>query len=338
LSSEKSIGTRQTAAGLNHVDVHGIDQGLWTQSQAPLTNFGLLPGQAVPYLPYDSALNPGGDQGGNTVSHSSSIESPGNFPTEFSQAWSNGNSSASTSHFLTNSGEGPVNAAATFHGAAVANNCSYDVGFADSGDALQGQFATIPFDGNFQPLNGNDPGFGLDFSLPMLAPLTMDIVGQSQMAFSSNAAITAAAVTSRAFDDGPGPSMLMPSMLMPPTSFSDAQHDAVYPPFTSTGNSATASLSTSISAPMLTPLASAAVRRVRPAPRVRCTHLGCTQTFKRDADRVRHENTKHRNNHGQHLCPIVGCPKSHGRGFCRPDKVTEHLWRVHSDLGYTKKA
>ncbi|PQE27867.1 C2H2 transcription factor protein [Rutstroemia sp. NJR-2017a BBW] len=86
---------------------------------------------------------------------------------------------------------------------------------------------------------------------------------------------------------------------------------------------------------MLTPLAPTSVRR---APRVQCTHLGCTKTFTRDNDRLRHEGSAHRNNHGQYLCPIVGCRKSRGQGYSRPDKVTEHLWKMHADLGYTKKA
>ena len=61
----------------------------------------------------------------------------------------------------------------------------------------------------------------------------------------------------------------------------------------------------------------------------------CMSSFTRDADRVRHENTTHL---GQiHLCPIAGCVKSRGRGYSRADKVTEHLWKKHGDLGYVKR-
>jgi hypothetical protein len=68
-----------------------------------------------------------------------------------------------------------------------------------------------------------------------------------------------------------------------------------------------------------------------------CTQLGCTKTFKRDSDRIRHENTVHRARQGLHLCPVAVCPKSHGAGFSRADKVTEHLWKKHANLGYAKR-
>jgi len=61
----------------------------------------------------------------------------------------------------------------------------------------------------------------------------------------------------------------------------------------------------------------------------------CNRSFKRPSDLVRHGNTVHLNMKG-HLCPIAGCSKSGGRGYSRADKVTEHLWRKHGDLGYTK--
>ncbi|KAF7923665.1 hypothetical protein EAE99_006924 [Botrytis elliptica] len=32
---------------------------------------------------------------------------------------------------------------------------------------------------------------------------------------------------------------------------------------------------------------------------------------------------------GKNLCPIVGCRRSYGRGLCRPDKVNDHLKKVH---------
>jgi hypothetical protein len=76
-----------------------------------------------------------------------------------------------------------------------------------------------------------------------------------------------------------------------------------------------------------------------PAPasaRIPCTYPPCTKTFKRDYERIRHENSMHVNTQGAHLCPVPGCPKSHGKGYSRSDKVTEHLWKKHSNLGYTK--
>lgn len=63
----------------------------------------------------------------------------------------------------------------------------------------------------------------------------------------------------------------------------------------------------------------------------------CHRAFKRDADRIRHENSVHSMRAGIYLCPIVGCAKSQGRGLSRADKVTEHLWRKHGNLGYTKR-
>jgi len=67
-----------------------------------------------------------------------------------------------------------------------------------------------------------------------------------------------------------------------------------------------------------------------------CNYPTCAQTFKRDADRSRHELSVHFKSPGLHLCPIAGCPKSYGKGYSRPDKVTEHLWKKHANLGFTK--
>lgn len=68
--------------------------------------------------------------------------------------------------------------------------------------------------------------------------------------------------------------------------------------------------------------------------RFSCTY--CMQTFARDQDRIRHEDSKHLNP-GAHVCPIVGCPKNLGQGFSRADKLTEHMWKKHAALGYTKR-
>jgi hypothetical protein len=71
-------------------------------------------------------------------------------------------------------------------------------------------------------------------------------------------------------------------------------------------------------------------------PRFQCTI--CPRAFKRDFERTRHEASVHGINRRLHLCPVPGCPKSHGNGFSRPDKVTEHLWKKHASMGYLKAA
>lgn len=73
-------------------------------------------------------------------------------------------------------------------------------------------------------------------------------------------------------------------------------------------------------------------------PRITCT-LGCSISFKRDSDRIRHEHSVHRLNQalGMHLCSVPGCPKGRGVGYTRKDKLTEHMWKKHANLGYAKK-
>jgi hypothetical protein len=68
--------------------------------------------------------------------------------------------------------------------------------------------------------------------------------------------------------------------------------------------------------------------------RWQCTH--CTKSFRREANLTRHNNNFHGINRGLHLCPILGCVKSQGQGYSRADKVTEHLWKKHADLGFRK--
>jgi hypothetical protein len=79
-------------------------------------------------------------------------------------------------------------------------------------------------------------------------------------------------------------------------------------------------------------------RSVRPPanPGIACSHTTCSKTFTRDADRIRHESQVHRSQPGLHVCPIIGCPKSQGKGYSRADKVVEHLWKKHGDLGFIK--
>ena len=67
-----------------------------------------------------------------------------------------------------------------------------------------------------------------------------------------------------------------------------------------------------------------------------CSHTTCSKVFTRDADRLRHESQVHRNQPGLHICPIIGCPKGQGKGYSRADKVVEHLWKKHGDLGFIK--
>jgi hypothetical protein len=76
--------------------------------------------------------------------------------------------------------------------------------------------------------------------------------------------------------------------------------------------------------------------QVQPLTRFQCGH--CSQSFKRDCDRGRHERSVHSPAYGRFLCPIAGCPRSQGAGYCRADKVKEHLWKKHRDLGYVKGA
>lgn len=84
------------------------------------------------------------------------------------------------------------------------------------------------------------------------------------------------------------------------------------------------------------PTVSAAALGAAPAS-FACTQPGCQALFKRDTDRIRHEASKHGINGMLHFCQIPGCPKSFGAGYTRKDKLTEHMWRKHADLGFTKR-
>jgi hypothetical protein len=85
-------------------------------------------------------------------------------------------------------------------------------------------------------------------------------------------------------------------------------------------------------------LLSASQQPLPPPPSFPCAEFGCTKTFRRASDRVRHQNTVHSARQGRYLCQVPGCPMSHGAGYSRADKVTEHLWKKHADMGYTKRA
>jgi hypothetical protein len=68
-----------------------------------------------------------------------------------------------------------------------------------------------------------------------------------------------------------------------------------------------------------------------------CTQIGCPVAFKRDPDRVRHEAALHGINQGFYLCPVAGCIKNQGARYSRKDKLTEHMWKKHANLGFTKR-
>ncbi len=72
---------------------------------------------------------------------------------------------------------------------------------------------------------------------------------------------------------------------------------------------------------------------------IHCTALGCSATFKREPDCLRHEAAVHGINQllQLYLCPVIGCSKSQGIGYTCKDKLTEHLWKKHGNLGYVKR-
>lgn len=74
-----------------------------------------------------------------------------------------------------------------------------------------------------------------------------------------------------------------------------------------------------------------------PMGAIPCMQYGCTVTFKRVTDLVRHEAAVHGINKGVHLCHVAGCNKSQGVGYTRKDKLTEHLWKKHANLGFVKR-
>jgi hypothetical protein len=64
-----------------------------------------------------------------------------------------------------------------------------------------------------------------------------------------------------------------------------------------------------------------------------CSYPACTKDFKRSSDRFRHIASTHQRGSTTQttiLCPIAGCRRSRGRGLSRPDKLTEHLRKIHN--------
>jgi hypothetical protein len=57
----------------------------------------------------------------------------------------------------------------------------------------------------------------------------------------------------------------------------------------------------------------------------RCEHPGCTTTFRRNKDRLRHFRNMHESNTKTFPCPVVDCPSGFGHKFPRSDKLRDHL-------------
>jgi len=68
-----------------------------------------------------------------------------------------------------------------------------------------------------------------------------------------------------------------------------------------------------------------------------CTQLNCFSTFIRDKDRARRESSVHGIGRPLYLCQVPGCIKSIGAGYTRKDKLTEHMWKKHGNLGHVKR-
>jgi hypothetical protein len=123
--------------------------------------------------------------------------------------------------------------------------------------------------------------------------------------------------------------------------FANVGNAFVFPPGNLLGDEPTfASLSASHASHAAAPIASAAPPTTAPTlprqpaqHRFPCTQAPCVKSFVRDADRRRHEKSTHFAQYGAHCCPVAGCPKSYGAGFCRPDKVKEHLRNQHGAQG-----
>jgi hypothetical protein len=89
--------------------------------------------------------------------------------------------------------------------------------------------------------------------------------------------------------------------------------------------------------PIAAPMPQAPVTQTVPTPgTMPCTW--CPMTFKRKHERDRHAASVHGINHKVYLCHVNGCPKNRGTPFSRQDKLTEHMWKKHRNLGYGKRA
>jgi len=70
---------------------------------------------------------------------------------------------------------------------------------------------------------------------------------------------------------------------------------------------------------------------------IACRFPGCDLLFKRDYERNRHEDSVHLHVPGLYVCEVRGCRKNTDGGYKRADKLTEHMWRAHADMGFVKR-
>ncbi|PVH67862.1 hypothetical protein DL98DRAFT_662444 [Cadophora sp. DSE1049] len=89
--------------------------------------------------------------------------------------------------------------------------------------------------------------------------------------------------------------------------------------------------------PMVVPAAIIAAPTSTTQGQFVCTFPNCITTFTRNTDRIRHESSVHGLNRPLYLCPIQRCNKSIGPGYTRKDKLTEHLWKKHPNLGFFRR-
>lgn len=68
-----------------------------------------------------------------------------------------------------------------------------------------------------------------------------------------------------------------------------------------------------------------------------CRFPGCLLLFKGNHERNRHEDNVHLHIAGSHVCLVSRCKKNTDGGYKRADKLTEHMWKAHGDLGYAKR-
>ncbi|TGO32762.1 hypothetical protein BHYA_0290g00010 [Botrytis hyacinthi] len=99
----------------------------------------------------------------------------------------------------------------------------------------------------------------------------------------------------------------------------------------------TAALPSAVSEPLPSSDANATVTTIiAPAHpltgRYPCSYANCAKDFGRTSDPPRHISSVHQRGQTyqeKNLCSIVGCRRSYGRGLCRPEKVNDHLRKVH---------
>lgn len=72
-------------------------------------------------------------------------------------------------------------------------------------------------------------------------------------------------------------------------------------------------------------------------PRHRCPQTTCSLVFGRKSELERHFRTVHCGRFS-YACNVNGCENNKGRGYSRVDKLREHLWRRHADLGFSRRS